>query len=447
MPRTCLFALALGIASPVIAQGQPNCQALADQLLKEKVPANTVEFEQREQPLCRIDQGCLEVDWSVATKQQLTQTLAQFRFTEKTPLKVHTTNLNFLQYNVKWSQTVERQDKAFESVSTLFEKVFPVLSLFGLDRSAEPLLDPLKAMTRWVILLERASLCLSDTVVDYTTVVVDKAGTSKRRRLYEVHGLLARGMPKLTELRLLSLDEAARAMGPASGFGDATYMDLYWKVSQRQSDLEHRVTEFLPLAEATYNGQILTVGSVKRNSYVDATGQAFRRSSAEPVGEALSARYFVAWSRPLLYHVGYGYGRLRDIEFKQVRSASGHDVFSATRPDGEAVAGSESDDKPGPESVAFMTLELLTSGPNARYALGLTFGTGLNAPGESLYAGGTFRIFSRVMLSGGVVVARATRGDTPLIDDIASGGPRVVYATLTEDAAVKPFLSISFKVY
>jgi hypothetical protein len=225
-------------------------------------------------------------------------------------------------------------------------------------------------------------------------------------------------------------------------------METYWKISERQSDFEKRVAEFLPLSEASYDGLITTVGAAKRNSFVEVTGQAARRSSGEPAGEALTARYFVASSRPLIYHVGYGYGRLRDIDFKQVRALSGQDVFTATKPeDDDEAAGGQGDDKGGPESVAFMTLEMLTRGPNGRYGAGFTLGTGLNAPGESLYAGGSFRVFSRILFTGGLVWARAERGEKPLIDSIASAEPRVAFAELTKNTATKGFFSLSFKVY
>jgi hypothetical protein len=446
--RTASFACALSLIVSVAARAQPAdaCVALKDGLNDLDIIIKIPDFADRERPVCRIDQGCLEVDWNIATKQQLTETLARFRFTEKTPLKVHTTNLNFLQYSVKWSQTVERQDKAFESVSNLFEKVFPVFGFLGVDRAIPEQTPDEKVLAAWVIPLERASLCLATTVAAYTSIVVDKQGTRYRRSLYDVHELLTQTMPELAKRRLAFLTVAGTKMNSADE-PDSTLMDTYWKVSERHADLERRVTEFLPLAEATFNGVVVTVGSAKRNSFVDVTGQATKRSSGEPVGEALTPRYFVAWSRPLLYHVGYGYGRLRHIDFEQVRALSGQDVFTATTPSDDAAAGSQADDEPGPEAVVFMTLELLSRGPNARYGVGFTLGTGLESPGDSLYGGGTFRVFSRVLITGGLVWARATRGEKPLIDSIVSGEPRVAYAELTTNSDAKPFFSLSFKVY
>jgi hypothetical protein len=268
---------------------------------------------------------------------------------------------------------------------------------------------------------------------------VDKEGTGRRQRLYYVHELLAQTIPELAKRRLKFLESAQTVDLPA--------METYWRISERHTDFEHRVTEFLPLAESTYNGVITTVGSARRNTHLIVNGQAARRSSGEAVGEALTPRYFVAWSRPLTYHVGYGYGRIRDIDFKQVRALSGQDVFTATAPEDDDAAGNQDDDKAGPEAVAFMTLELLTYGPNARYGAGLTLGTGLNSPGESLYAGGTFRIFNRILLTGGLVWARATRGEKPLIETVVGAEPRQAFAELTENSATKPYFSISFKVY
>jgi hypothetical protein len=224
-------------------------------------------------------------------------------------------------------------------------------------------------------------------------------------------------------------------------------LDKYLKLAQRHDDFQTRAGEFLRLARRSVDGETTVMKVEKRNTVVLLTGQA-TKSDGEAVGETVTARYFVAWSRPVSYHVGYGYGRLKDFDFKQVRTLSGQDLFAATTPvDAEQAA--DLDDEAGePEAVAFLTWEFLRRGPNDRFGFGATAGMGLNAPGDSIYLGGTVRIFSRLLITGGMVAAQATRGEGVVIDTTTSpDSTRTLFAELKERTDRNPFWSVSFRVY
>lgn len=410
--------------------------------------------------VCRLDQGCLSVDWNIAAQQNLTDTLKLYRFNETTPLRIHTTNINLLQFTVTWTQTVQQQVAGFEGATKLLEGIAPLLSLVAGGAGVLPMGgdgDVGLKFAAWVTSLELANACMQDTIGAVSDIVIDRTGTAKRLRLHETHAIITKALPELLRLRADFLDSVAGLPSPTAAEPSPTIppsvsltvneLEMYTKMAQRHDDFQKRAVEFLPLARNSVDGVTMVMSAEKRNSVIALTGQASKREG-EKVGQAVSATYFVAWSRPVTYHVGYGYGRLKTFDFNQVRTLSGQDLFAATKPVDAAAAADTSDDSSEPEAVAFLTWELLRRGPNNRYGLGFTAGTGLESPGNSIYVGGTIRIFSRLLLTFGSVSARATRGEGAVVDTTTeSRETRTLFSTLREITATKPFWSVSFKVY
>jgi hypothetical protein len=384
---------------------------------------------------CRIERGCLRVDWNIVQEQQISETLALFRFSEKTPLKIHTANVNLLQFAVTWTAKAEPQDKAFEATTKLFESIFPVISAITQVRGTNQ--GAARELAAWVVPLEYANNCLAQALSHVNGVVLDRTGDTNRQALHQARYYVGAALPRLSERRDAFLGSFTEGI-------TADDWDVYLKVAERHTDFERRSAEFLPLAQRSVEGVLTTIEAQPRNSVVTLTGQASTRTG-EAAGGAITAKYFVATSRPLAYHVGYAYGRIRDINFKQVRAASGQDVFTAVASENNRAADT-SDRSVGADPVAFMTWEFARSGPNGRYGAGLTLGTGLDAPEKSFYFGGSTRIFTRVFVTAGAVVGVATRGDGA-VTDTASGASRTVFSTLREVSAVKGFWSVSFKVY
>lgn len=387
-------------------------------------------------PVCRIDHGCLQVDWNIAPAMEIEDTLKLFRFDEKHPLRIHTTNVNLLRYKVKWTQVVQERPAAFERVTSLLESVSPILSLVsgGVGFSALGFAQD-SPYVRWFRGIEYANGCLTEITARLSDVVLDRQGVENRQRLFEAHYVLSHAVSELLSRRKAYLDT------------EDLNIEQYTKLNQRHDDFVKRATEFLPLARNSIEGETTVMPQEKRNSVVLLTGQA-TKSDGEQVGQAVTARYFVAWSRPVLYHVGYGYGRLKDFDFKQVRTLAGQDLFAATKPVDAEQAGDLTDDAGEPEAVAFLTWELYKAGPNDRFGFGATAGAGLQAPGESIYLGGTVRIFSRLLLTVGGVAAKASRGEGVVIDTTTSpDSTRTLFSELRERTDWNPFWSVSFRVY
>jgi hypothetical protein len=426
-------ALLLAVLSPVHAFAQetflPGACQMAAQEFQIPYPGPLPP-----PPVCHLGQGCLQVDWNIAPDMNIAQTLALHRFDEKHPLRIHTSNVNLLRFKVKWTQEVVERLQGFETVTGLLGSVSPLLSLAGnfLNSSAEALTRD--ELNLYLVGIELTSGCLADITGRLTDVVIDRRGTENRQRLFEAHHVLSEALPKLLERRYAYLKT-----GPK--------IEDFSKVAQRHDELLKHVTEFLPPARNSLDGETTVMKQEERNSVVLLTGQVVK-SDGTTVGQAVTARYFVAWSKPVIYHAGFGYGRLKTFDFKQVRTLSGQDLFAATEPVDAPQAADVVDDGGEPEAIGFLTWELKRWGPNDRFGAGFTVGTGLQSVAESIYVGGTVRIFSRLLVTGGIVAARATRGEGVVVDTTASpGATRTLFAELKERTDRNPFWSVSFKVY
>jgi hypothetical protein len=425
------LALLLVVLSPVDALAQEflpgACQMAADEF---KIP---YPGPLPPPPVCHLDQGCLQVDWNIAPDMNIEQTLALHRFDDKHPLRIHTSNVNLLRFKVTWTQKVLERLQGFETVTGLLESVSPLLSIVG------ALADP-KALTRdpltiWLVGIESANACLADITARLTDIVIDRQGTENRQRLFEAQQVLSQALPTLLERRMAYLKMGGEVL------------DTYTKVAQRHDELLKKVTEFLPVARSSIEGETTVMEQKERNSVVLLTGQALK-GDGTTAGQAVTARYFVAWSKRVIYHAGFGYGRLQDFDFKQVRTLSGQDLFAATKPVDAITAADTVDDSAGAEAVGFLTWELKRWGPNDRFGAGFTVGTGLQSVADSLYVGGTVRIFSRLLVTGGMVATQATRGEGVVIDTTTSStSTRTLFAELKERTDRNPFWSVSFKVY
>lgn len=424
-------ALLLAVVCPAHAFAQDTfmpgaCQMAADEF---KIP---YPGPLPPPPVCQLGQGCLQVDWNIAPAMNIEQTLALHRFDEKHPLRIHTSNVNLLRYKVKWTQEVVERLQGFETVTGLLESVSPLLSIVGNVLNTTALTRD--ELNLYFVGIELANSCLADITGRLTDVVIDRRGTENRQRLFEAQHVLSEALPKLLERRYAYLKT-----NPT--------LENYSKLAQRHDELLKKVTEFLPLARNSIDGETTVMKQEQRNSVVLLTGQA-TKSDGTATGQAVTARYFVAWSKRVLYHAGYGYGRLKDFDFKQVRTLSGQDLFAATKPVDATQAADTSDDSAEPEAVGFLTWELKRWGPNDRFGAGFTVGTGLESVAESIYVGGTVRIFSRLLVTGGIVAARATRGEGAVVDTTTSAtSTRTLFAELKERTDRNPFWSVSFKVY
>ena len=295
------------------------------------------------------------------------------------------------------------------------------------------------ALGEWVRQLEYAHQCLDETVAGFSDVVIDDDGTGARLRLlHQVEQTLTHAMPQLGALRRKALEEALPAPD------ERGELDFYWQVAERHAVLERRLAEFRPRPRASVAGVGTVLDAYMRNSIVLLTGRA-ATLAGDPVGEPVSARYFVARRAPrrLIYHVGYSYGRLKDIDFAQVRAASGQDLFAATATSASAAATAPASHSG--EALALMSYEFWKGGANDRFGASATIGTGLELPGKSLYYGVSFR-FRRALVSGGFATATATRGEGEVTDTMGTTS-RPLFSAIRDVKDVTGFFAVSFRVY
>jgi hypothetical protein len=80
--------------------------------------------------------------------------------------------------------------RGFEAVTSLFDKVFPILSLLVPAPLAGVV--PSSPLVEWFVAVERASFCLSETLARHTDIVLDRSGDGNRDRLH-------RALPRAVE--------------------------------------------------------------------------------------------------------------------------------------------------------------------------------------------------------------------------------------------------------
>lgn len=414
---------------PMLSLGQlpASCNALAKKLRADTALAPVPVLPRP----CTLRAGCIQVDWAMAQQQDLDATFKLARITEKTPVVLRVLNVNALAYMVAWTTEVTPPSPAFEAVAALFEPIAPVLGLLGQSRGQQHASD--EVFLTWVSILELSEVCVDETLMRWRGPVVDSTGDQGRRTLSRVGKVLSKAMDSASVLRLAFL---------ANGKFDEH--EAYLSVKHAHQVLLDRITDLQPRIEKAAGGSDVVIGTRERNSAVTLQG-VMTDKAGKSVGSPVVARYFVKWSRPVLYHVGYGVGRLRSYSFEKVRSLTGQDLFALTAAGGDS-AGSKSDDREGPEAIAFMHYELKSMDADARFGAGLSLGTGLMNPGRSVYAGASLRILSRGFITLGAVAATAVRGDGATTD-VTGNTKRVLYTALKEKGAIKPFWSLSLRVY
>lgn len=101
------------------------------------------------------------------------------------------------------------------------------------------------------------------------------------------------------------------------------------------------------------------------------------------IGRPATIQYFVQSDMPVVFHVGYSFSRLKNIEFEKIQSLAGNDVFVQIK-----------DEEISQNLSAFLSYELFVSN-NLERSLSLTIGTDVVNPGKKIYLGASAKLFRR----------------------------------------------------
>lgn len=141
---------------------------------------------------------------------------------------------------------------------------------------------------------------------------------------------------------------------------------------------------------------------------------------------------------PLVFHMGYGYSRLKDIEFDKVRALNNQDLFAVIKSNASTTGG-----------VAYLSYGVKTwNAGSTEQGLFLTLATDFKDPGERLFVGGSFRAWKRIFLTAGAMSGSIKEGVDPIVEAVGDAlQARELFAAVATRRQWKPHVGISFSVF
>ena len=212
--------------------------------------------------------------------------------------------------------------------------------------------------------------------------------------------------------------------------------DIYERIEPRHDAVVGRLKAFVKAAGLVANGQYHVVGKKSAGTKVALSLTALDGDEVVQA-EPLRVTYLVRSKNPLVFHVGYTYSTLKNVEFNQVRALAGQDLFSL-------VNNEERTD----DFAANLSYTLWSAGASGQFKFMGTLGTGMKDPGSQLYVGASALIFNYVIVTGGAVSSLVTEGGSKLVENLGAAlGTRELFATISRRRDWAPFVGVSFRVY
>jgi hypothetical protein len=179
---------------------------------------------------------------------------------------------------------------------------------------------------------------------------------------------------------------------------------VFETVYNRHQALLDKLTAYESAAVRVRDGEIHHLGKKKagRIVAVEMTPKDVSQAARMPVGDA---EYFVHSRIPLVFHVGYAYAALKDVEFETVRSLSQADLFSVVKENTSTNT-----------MLALLSLGRTISTDN--FGVYASIGTDFAKPGERLYVGGSIQLFKRLFITVGKVSASREVGKNPVLERV-----------------------------
>jgi len=195
-----------------------------------------------------------------------------------------------------------------------------------------------------------------------------------------------------------------------------------------------RIDAFGVAADLVEHGEVHNIGKRKGGTIVTITMTPKSQTQAS-VAPAAGVEYFSHSRIPVLFHVGYVYSKLQDVQFTTVRSASQADLFSIVK-----------ENKATQALAAFLSLgKTFEQGQVGVFA---TLGTDFAKPGERVYVGGSLQLLKKTFITGGFVSGTQQEPANKVTDALGAAlGARELFATIDPQRRWRGFGAISFRVF
>ncbi len=211
-------------------------------------------------------------------------------------------------------------------------------------------------------------------------------------------------------------------------------VDKFRRVYASHVEMLGRIAAFGAAADLVRDGETHNIGKKKGGTIVTITitPKTQTQAVASPVA---GVEYFTHSRIPVIFHVGYAYSKIADVEVETVRSASQADLFSVVKNNDDTNA-----------MVAFLSLGQTVKGGQLGFFA--TLGTDFSKPGERVYAGGSIQLGKRAFITGGWVSGTDQVPANRVTETIGNAlQARELFAVLNPERKWHGFGAISFRVF
>ena len=371
----------------------------------------------------------IDLDWHSKDATTTNDTLRRLSIREQDVVFFRVRHLNFLKFRLEL-ETQSTPVASYQRLDTIWSALLGLLSPLGATTSPQPTafenrysawfreIEQAQSQMRAFSIEPRFQARSFDITSDEgKTAEADIAAFSSR--IPAVLGALGRAR--------------ASALQTASSRDE---LAAYTALGQIHDDLLGKLVAFQAYSQIVASGWVVAVPHEKTGNMVTVTFHVTDLASNTRV-DSFQLKYFIRSDRPLVFHTGYAVSTLGKVSFEKVQGLAGQDLFVQ-------VSGPSASS----DLTAFLSLQLKTFGPNDRFGLLATFGVPVSDPSSSVIAGGSFRVFSRLLFSAGVLARRSTEGRDAGIEPIeGTNASRTVFGSLTHSVSVAPSFAVSFRVY
>jgi hypothetical protein len=368
----------------------------------------------------------VEVDWSAANPEiDAEDALRRFRVGPQDTVTIRVRHFNFFSYRLEIN-TATRVDAAYTALSGIWERIIAAAALVpGVRLPVAGGFDEQLFFWKQSIDAVKDALAVFDDA-RYRRPKSFGPRSAELDALREASSTVPsseRSVPNLVR-RMQGLRDKARSAidTPEDQARFAAYDALH-------KEVEAAAGSFLDVVALIVNGKTTFVTTHEVGTVVTVTLRQISKED-ESTLQTAAIDFHVLSPRRLLYHIGYEAARLKTFKFKEVANLTGADLYNLDSTSTSAVGLS-----------AFMSAELKSWGPNQRYGLLATIGTGLQEPSKRFTAGVSLRTFARFVTTVGVHVQNVEKG----ADQVDDGGN--TFRRLVSSAKLAPVIGFSVKVY
>lgn len=334
-----------------------------------------------------------------------------------TVIEVTIKRFNFLKYDTR----LETESKPIEAYALLNTLWTQILGLGGLLEAAAPgSAEPeepedkfLQALLEW----EAAISALNAKVEEQLSLYQDSQLTADQ--VIAIGTVATSDVPRLRTAISTAETQVLQEAKKAGALAADVKFRLIQEFRGKQAEVLVRADAFQQRANRTVRGGKRLLRGTSTGDVVTATLTAVERNDATE-DQVYTIRYFVSSPLRVVFHGGYGRANLRDLEFERVRTADGLDAFD--------LVGEDADLE---KFMALLSVPLLSFDHEDRFGLLATLGTGVEDPGEALFAGLSVKVFRRFLLSYGQLSADEVEGVDPFVEEIGETlGSRELFASV-----------------